>query len=72
MAHSAAQQVRSRCSASAIARPAQSANHHRQPQRHNTNNDTQSWLGLLIMVLLVAYHYVTADPKFAEQQKQQQ
>ena len=31
----------------------------------------QSWLGFTIMVLLVAYHYVTADPKFAEQQKQQ-
>jgi hypothetical protein len=32
---------------------------------------TQSWLGFTIMILLVAYHYVTADPKFAEQQKQQ-
>jgi hypothetical protein len=31
----------------------------------------QSWLGFAIMILLVAYHYVTADPKFAEQQKQQ-
>lgn len=30
-----------------------------------------SWLGFTIMVLLVAYHYVTADPKFAEQPKQQ-
>ncbi len=32
---------------------------------------TQSWLGILIMVLLVAYHYVTADPKFEAQQAQQ-
>lgn len=31
----------------------------------------QSWLGFAVMLLLVAYHYVTADPKFAEQQKQQ-
>lgn len=30
-----------------------------------------SWLGILIMVLLVAYHYVTADPKFEAQQAQQ-
>lgn len=31
----------------------------------------QSWLGVVIMILLVAYHYVTADPKFQEQQQQQ-
>jgi hypothetical protein len=35
-----------------------------QPQNHNTKQ--QSWLGFTIMVLLVAYHYVTADPKFAD------
>jgi hypothetical protein len=32
----------------------------------------QSWLGFTIMILLVAYHYVTADPKFAEAQAKQQ
>lgn len=24
----------------------------------------QSWLGVLIMLLVVAYHYVTADPRY--------
>lgn len=30
-----------------------------------------SWLGFAIMLLLVAYHYVTADPRLADQRKQQ-
>ncbi len=25
---------------------------------------SQSWLGIAIMLLVVAYHYVTADPKY--------
>jgi hypothetical protein len=41
------------------------------PPRPPPPPPSQSWLGFTIMVLLVAYHYVTADPKFAEQQKQQ-
>jgi Oligosaccaryltransferase len=32
----------------------------------------QSWLGILIMFLLVVYHYVTADPSFVAAQQQQQ
>lgn len=32
----------------------------------------QSWLGFLIMVLLVVYHFVTCDPKFDQQSAQQQ
>lgn len=31
----------------------------------------QSWLGIVIMLLVVAYHYVTADPRFEHTQKQQ-
>ena len=42
------------------------------PSTAHTYTQKQSWLGFTIMVLLVAYHYVTADPKFAEQQRQQQ
>lgn len=42
------------------------------PLTAHTYTQKQSWLGFTIMVLLVAYHYVTADPKFAEQQRQQQ
>lgn len=30
----------------------------------------QSFLGVLIVVLVVAYHYVTADPKFEAQKSQ--
>jgi hypothetical protein len=29
----------------------------------------QSWLGVLIMLLLVVYHYVTADPRFEQAQQ---
>jgi hypothetical protein len=28
----------------------------------------QTFLGFFIMLLVVAYHYVTADPKFEQQQ----
>jgi hypothetical protein len=30
----------------------------------------QSWLGLVIMLLVLTYHYVTADPRFEQQQQQ--
>lgn len=39
---------------------------HTLPLNPNHNTKQQSWLGFTIMVLLVAYHYVTADPKFAD------
>lgn len=30
----------------------------------------QSFLGVVIMILLIAYHYVAANPKFEAQQAQ--
>jgi hypothetical protein len=27
----------------------------------------QNWLGLLIVALVLAYHFVVADPKFAQE-----
>ena len=43
---------------------------HPSPSRFPHSRPSQSWLGFLIMILVVAYHFVTADPRF-EQQRQQ-